>query len=55
MTSSKIGHDKASDCLRMLNSFVWFALYAKLDEWETLAARVRKEARRLQREGATET
>ena len=27
----------------------------KLDEWETLAARVRKEARRLQREGATET
>jgi hypothetical protein len=27
---------------------------AKLDEWETLSARVRKEARRLQREGATE-
>ena len=24
---------------------------AKLDEWETLGARVRKEARRLQREG----
>jgi len=27
---------------------------AKLDEWETLGARVRTEARRLQREGATE-
>ena len=26
---------------------------AKLDEWETLGARVRKEACRLQRQGAT--
>ena len=26
---------------------------AKLDEWEMLGARVRKEARRLQRQGAT--